>query len=166
MTAWFNDSTIRRLFVEGNVQLIMFPMENDSTYNKFAFVESSYLDGYFAGNSVESIHFWPETTSKITPLYLAKRGSYFLPKFQWLEEIRPFSKFDIFDVPEAMVKMIDAAEPLKPIVLKKIDIEAAKQSTPDGEMPGDGSGDAPKPRGRRPGGRDRKSTRLNSSHLA
>lgn len=153
MTAWFNDSTIRRLFVEGNVQLIMFPMENDSTYNKFAFVESSYLDGYFAGNSVESIHFWPETTSKITPLYLAKRGSYFLPKFQWLEEIRPFSKFDIFDVPEAMVKMIDAAEPLKPIVLKKIDIEAAKQSTPDGEMPGDGSGDAPRPRGRRPGGR-------------
>lgn len=131
MSAWFNDSTIRRLFVEGNVQLIMFPMENDSTYNKFANVESSYMDAFFNGNSVESIHFWPETTSKIVPLYLAKRGSYFLPKFRWLEDIRPFSKFDVFEVPEAMDEMMRSAEPLKPVVLKKIDIEATKETSPD-----------------------------------
>ncbi len=50
MTAWFNDSTIRRLYVEGNVQVIMFPMENDSTYNKFVFTESSTMDAYFNGH--------------------------------------------------------------------------------------------------------------------
>ena len=32
MTAWFNDSTVRRLYVEGNVQLIMFPMESCLLY--------------------------------------------------------------------------------------------------------------------------------------
>ena len=53
MTAWFNDSTIRRLYVEGNVQVIMFPMENDSTYNKFVFTESSTMDAYFNGNEIE-----------------------------------------------------------------------------------------------------------------
>ena len=69
MTARFNDSTIRRLYVEGNVQVIMFPMENDSTYNKFVFTESSTMDAYFNGNEIEKINMWPETTGKATPLY-------------------------------------------------------------------------------------------------
>lgn len=113
MTAWFNDSTIRRLYVEGNVQLIMFPMERDSVYNKFTFVESSFMDAYFDANQIESIHFWPETTSKVTPLYLAKRGSYFLPKFTWYEDLRPFDKFDIFTVPLAMRTLLKEAPPIK-----------------------------------------------------
>ena len=37
MTAWFNDSTIRRLYVEGQRAANNVPMENDSTYNKFVF---------------------------------------------------------------------------------------------------------------------------------
>lgn len=126
LTAWFNDSTIRRLFVEGNVQLIMFPMESDSTYNKFVFVESSFMDGYFAGNRVESIHFWPETTSKVTPLYLARRGSYFLPKFNWYEDLRPFDKYDIFNVPEQMDELINAAPPVSPVVLSKPERQHAR----------------------------------------
>lgn len=159
LTAWFNDSTIRRLYVEGNVQLIMFPMENDSSYNKFAFVESSFMDAYFDGNSVESIHFWPETTSKITPLYLAKRGSYFLPKFRWYEDIRPFDKFDIFNVPEAMEEMIRNAEPISPVVLKRSVREnaAPNPASPPPAVDGEVPEDAPKPprgrRGQRQGGR-------------
>lgn len=119
MTAWFNDSTLRRLYVEGNVQLIVFPMESDSTYNKFAFTESSYMDGYFGANRIESVHFWPETTTAVTPLYLAKRTSYFLPKFRWHENIRPYNKFDVFNVPEEMEEMMLTAEPLSPVVLDR-----------------------------------------------
>lgn len=120
LTAWFNDSTLRRLYVEGNVQVIMFPMENDSTYNKFAFVESSYMNSLFNGNQVERIHFWPETNSKITPLYLAKRGSYFLPKFSWYEDMRPFGPYDIFNVPESMRQLIENAEPADPESVQRV----------------------------------------------
>lgn len=119
MTVWFNDSTVRRLYVEGNVELIMFPMESDSTYNKFVYVESSYMDSYFNDNAIESIHFWPETTSKVTPLYLAKRNSYFLPKFRWYEDIRPFSPADVFIVPEGMDELMKNAEPIAPTVSER-----------------------------------------------
>lgn len=113
MTAWFADSTVRRLYVEGNVQLIMFPMESDSTYNKYDFTESSYMDAYFADNKIESIHFWPETNSTITPLYLAKKNSYFLPKFDWYDDIRPMSPEDVFVIPEAMIDLLASAAPIE-----------------------------------------------------
>ena len=109
MTAWFNDSTIRRLYVEGNVEVIMFPMESDSTYNKFAQTESSFMDAYFNGNSVEKINFWPETNSTFTPLYLAKRNSYYLKRFRWYGDIRPMSPEDVFVVPEGMVELMNSA---------------------------------------------------------
>lgn len=110
-TAWFSDSTLERMYVEGSVQLIAFPMESDSTYNKYAFVESSFMDSYFNANSIKSIHFWPETTSKFTPLYLAKRNSYFLPKFRWYEDLRPISPEDVFNVSEAMIELLSTADP-------------------------------------------------------
>ena len=132
MTAWFNDSTVRRLYVEGNVQLIMFPMESDSTYNKFAYVESSYMDAYFLANSIEGIHFWPETTTKITPLYLAKRNSYFLPKFKWYETLRPVSPAAVFVVPEEMVELMRNAEPIAPAVNK---LDSKDASRPNGKAP-------------------------------
>ncbi len=106
MTAWFNDSTIRRLYVEGNVEVIMFPMESDSTYNKFVQTESSFMDAYFDGNRIERISFWPETKSMVTPLYLAKRNSYYLKKFRWYGDLRPTSPADVFIVPEAMIELL------------------------------------------------------------
>lgn len=105
MTAWFNDSTIRRLYVEGNVQQIMFPMENDSTYNKFVFAESSYMDAFFNGNDIEHLVMWPETTGKATPLYLAKRSAYYLPAFRWFGPLRPMSPDEIFEYPPEMADL-------------------------------------------------------------
>lgn len=64
MSVWLNDTTVQRLFIDGNVQIITFPMERDSSYNKFTFVETSYLDGLFTGNQVDSIVMWPETSGK------------------------------------------------------------------------------------------------------
>ena len=109
MTAWFNDSTIRHLFAEGNVMLIMFPVEKDSTYNKYAYVESSTMDAWFLNNDIERVLFTPETTAKVTPLYLAKKGSYFLQKFAWYDDIRPKSPEDVFVIPEAMIELINSA---------------------------------------------------------
>ena len=105
MTAWFNDSTLRRLYVEGNVQVIMFPMENDSTYNKFSFTESSYMDAFFNGNEVERIIMWPNSTGKVTPLYLAKRSSYYLPQFRWYGPLRPMAPDEVFDYPPEMADL-------------------------------------------------------------
>lgn len=134
LTAWFNDSTLRRLYVEGNVQLIMFPMENDSTYNKYVQTESSYMDSYYDHNTVDSIHFWPETTTKVVPLYLARKNSYFLPKFAWYEDLRPWSPEDVFNVPQAMIDLINSADPVSSTVAERKTKES-ERSRPNAAAP-------------------------------
>lgn len=105
MTAWMADTTISRIYAEGNVQVIMFPMENDSTYNKFSFTESSFMDAHFEDGDIRHLVMWPESTGKVTPLYLARRGSYFLPKFRWYGPLRPLSPDDVFDYPPEMAQL-------------------------------------------------------------
>lgn len=133
MTAWFADSVITRLYVEGNVMLNLFPMEKDSTYNKFAYVESSYMDAYFDNNQIKKVKYWPETTSKITPLYLAKRGSYFLPKFKWYEDLRPRTPGDIFVIEPEMIDLFRNAEPLRQPDIKRAGEK--NQPNPDAPLP-------------------------------
>lgn len=112
MTAWLADSTITRLYVEGNVQAIMFPMEQDSTYNKYAYVESSYMDAHFTDNDIDSVRMWPETTGSVTPLYLAKKGAYHLPSFKWYADVlRPTAPDEVFDYPPEMEALMSAPEP-------------------------------------------------------
>lgn len=102
MIAYFEDGEMRRLDINGSVELIMYPEENDSTINKIVNAESSYLIGYFRGRTTERITMWPQTTGTVTPLFLARKSLYKLPKFKWFEGIRPEDKDDIFIVPEAM----------------------------------------------------------------
>ena len=106
MTVWMADTTLTRLYVEGNVQLITYPMEQDSTYNKFTMVESSYLDAHFKDNNIDRVLMWPETTGNVTPLYLAKRSEQFLPTFQWYSTLRPLAPDEVFDVPPDMVTLM------------------------------------------------------------
>lgn len=108
MTTWMTDTVVDRVYAEGNVQVIMFPIENDSTYNKFSYVESSYMDAVFENNEVKRVKMWPETNGKVTPLYLAKKTSYFLPKFRWYETLRPTDPEDVFNYPTEMQQLFDA----------------------------------------------------------
>lgn len=96
MTALFADGELSQLDVSGSVQAIMLPQENDSTYNKIANVESSFMSAKFSGREIERVKLWDETSGTVTPLYLAKRSLFRLPKFKWLESERPTGPDDIF----------------------------------------------------------------------
>lgn len=89
MEAWFEDDYLKRLYVEGNVQAIMLPMENDSTFNKLVDAESSYMTVDMKDRQLDKVKMWPEVTGHTTPLFLVKRAQKYLPNFQWLEAIRP-----------------------------------------------------------------------------
>lgn len=106
MTAWFADSTLSKLYAEGNVQIIMFPMENDSTYNKFSFTEGAALLATFDSGKVKRVKMWSETTGSTTPLYLAGRSSYFLDRFRWYGALRPMSPAEVFDYPPEMDNLL------------------------------------------------------------
>lgn len=96
MVADFIDGQIHRLDVNGNVEIIMYPEENDSTINKIVNAESSFMTVIFKGQATDSIRMWPETTGTVTPLFLARKSLYYLPKFKWFEDLRPLNKDDIY----------------------------------------------------------------------
>lgn len=102
MTIWLNDTTVTRLYVEGSATSLLFPMEQDSTYNKYAQVESSFLNALFVNNEIDSVVVWPQASGIVKPLYLSKRGEYLLPGFRWYEKLRPLAPDEVFDYPDEM----------------------------------------------------------------
>lgn len=88
MIAYFTDGELSKLDVNGNVQVIMLPMENDSTYNKIVNVESSFLTADFHKRELLRMKMWPKTDGTVTPLYLAKKSLFYLPDFKWYEPLR------------------------------------------------------------------------------
>ncbi len=102
MYATFVDGELRHLDVSGNVQAIMLPQENDSTYNKIANLESSYMAADFLNQELKRMKLWPETSGTMTPLYLAKRQLYYLPQFRWFEPLRPRKPEEVFVIPKEM----------------------------------------------------------------
>ncbi len=89
MTATFENGDLKRLDVEGNVETIFLPMENDSTYNKLVHVESSYMTMDMTARKLDKLKFWPETTGTMTGLFMVKRSQQYLPGFKWFEILRP-----------------------------------------------------------------------------
>ncbi len=89
MEAWFEDNYLRHLYVDGNVQVIMLPMENDSSFNKLVDAESSYMTVDIKNRQIEKIKMWPEVTGNTTPIFLVKKAQKYLPNFRWLDAIRP-----------------------------------------------------------------------------
>lgn len=131
MIAWFVDGKIDRLMVEGSVEGLLFPEENDSTINKYVNFQTANLEGWIENDVMRRTKMWPETNGTVVPLYLAKKSDMFLAKFQWFGEMRPLSKNDIFIVPPSMEELMsdrpivdilapkeqestDAVEPLQP----------------------------------------------------
>ncbi len=102
MVAFFENSELRRLEVDGNVEAIMLPMEADSTYNKIVNMESSHLTATFVRQNLERMKTWPATSGTVTPLYLARRSLFTLPRFVWYGALRPSSPEDIFIIPPEM----------------------------------------------------------------
>ena len=118
--AYFKDEELRQLDVNGNVQLIMYPMEDDSTYNKLVDAESSYMTILLKPKQeIEKISMWPEVTGNVTPLYLAKRSQYYLKGFSWYDAIRPKDADDIFNYPEEEMKKLLGTELSKRRSVKK-----------------------------------------------
>jgi len=111
MKAHFENKELRQLDVDGNVQVIMFPQEKDSTYNKMVNAESSYLRlNLKAKQEVDRIIMWPEVSGKVTPLFLAKRADMYLPQFKWYDTLRPKSPQDIFDLDEEQLRLWKSVE--------------------------------------------------------
>lgn len=124
LKAWFNDGQLYRTLVEGSVEGIVYPEENDSTINKLVNFKSANLDGYYEGQVMKRMKLWSQTTGEAIPLYLAKYTDLHLPQFVWYSDMRPSSPSDIFVIPAEMeALMSDRPLPADMFVPRAPDVE-------------------------------------------
>ena len=91
--------------------VILYPQENDSTYNKQVYAESSYLKlNLKAKQEVERVAMWPEVTGKVTPLYLMRKSDLYLPQFKWYDSLRPKSAAGVMVRSDEMMQLMAAPE--------------------------------------------------------
>lgn len=111
MMAYFDEQgEMRHLDVSGNVMAVFLPMENDSTYNKIFNIESSFLSADFERREIQKMKFWPQNNTIGTPLFLARRSSFYLPMFKWYAHLRPMDPMDVFNFPEGMEELLNSEE--------------------------------------------------------
>lgn len=106
MTAWFEGGQLSRTLVEGSVEGIVYPEEEDSTINKLVNFQTANLEGFFENQVMKRMKMWAQTSGEAIPLYLAKYTDLHLPQFQWYDDMRPMYPDDIFNVPEAMNQLM------------------------------------------------------------
>ena len=89
ITAYFENQGLRRLSVQGNVETIFLPQEEDSTYNRLVNAESSFMEVYMDSTTLDWLKMWPEVSGTVTPIFLVKRNQMYLQKFRWWDFLRP-----------------------------------------------------------------------------
>lgn len=130
--AFIDNETLRRLEVEGNVQVIMLPQEKDSTVNKFVTAESSFLNADFGDGTMEHLKMWPDVAGTVTPIGQVKNAQKFLPGFKWLEVLRPVRQWygdrvrwidELGELPEPLEKWFNEASLIKAPAPKPSDMK-------------------------------------------
>ena len=104
------EGALSELDINGNVEMIMYPEEADSTFNKMVTAQSSFLTAKFKDNQPELIKMWPNTPGTATPLFLLRRSQLYLSKFRLFKGIRPVSPADVMIVPKAMEDLMEEGE--------------------------------------------------------
>ena len=124
VTDYYDDGTessrneLRHADIVGNAKTLFFPMENDSTYNKCVRTESGFLSlDLKEKQEVEKVKMWPEVSGTVIPLYLARKSQLKLDEYQWFNDLRPKSPYEVLNISEMMREMISQPyEILKPKV--------------------------------------------------
>lgn len=106
MDAFFENGVLKHLDVSGNVEAVFLPEEADSTFNKIANLQCSFMSVDFVNQTIQRMKCWPESAGTTTPLYLAKKNLFYLSQFRWFEPIRPTSPEDVFNVSFEMLELM------------------------------------------------------------
>lgn len=87
---------IKRILVEGNVESIFYPEEDDGNIIGLNWMESSFLEMNFDQGKFDKMKAWPKTIGKMTPAEDVQEPQRRLTEFYWFDYIRPLNKDDIF----------------------------------------------------------------------
>ena len=96
LSAWFIDGNIDSLRAKGNAESIYYAADEEGGYIGVNRATSDVIDMYFKGRKPNKIVARNNLKGTITPIRQVNVDDMRLRGFQWMEEKRPKSKFELF----------------------------------------------------------------------
>lgn len=97
MEGWFKDGNIDSVRAEGYAECIYFIQDEDSAYTGINESKCDVIDIYFLEKELEKIAFRSAVTGTIWPMKDKSPADMRLKNFQWLENRRPKTKYELFE---------------------------------------------------------------------
>jgi hypothetical protein len=96
ITAYFADSRVSRMKVDGNAESVYFATDDKDAYIGINRVKCSEMTIHWADNKVKKIDFFAQPKGNITPLKSVRNFNQFrLPGFNWNPSSKPMSVADL-----------------------------------------------------------------------
>lgn len=95
--AYFQDGEARKVDVIGNVLVVYYPEEKDTTMIGMNYSETSLLNMYLKDRKMEKMVMSPKSNGTLYPMDQIPADKMKLPAFVWFDYIRPLNKEDIFN---------------------------------------------------------------------
>ena len=97
MKAYFANGEIHRTDVDGNVLVIYYPVDEDSTMIGMNTTEASFLSVFFVDKAVNRIVITKSSSGVLYPMDQLEQDKMYLSNFNWFEILRPFNRWDVFN---------------------------------------------------------------------
>ena len=94
--AYFDAGNLKETHVIGNVYIVYYPLDSDSTLIGLNYAETSLLKMFMKDKKMSKM--WtPEVTGTLYPILMIPHDKQYLSNFAWFDYIRPLSKDDLFE---------------------------------------------------------------------
>ncbi len=97
MDAYFRDGSIDSVRAAGFAECIYYIQDEDSAYTGINESKCDLMDIYFANDALQKVVFRSKVTGTIWPIRQKDPKDMRLENFQWLEERRPKTKYELFE---------------------------------------------------------------------
>ncbi len=96
VTAFFEESNIRRMKVEGNAETVYYLLDDEDAYIGVNKSICSEMMIYFGDNKVDDIRYYDKPNGALTPMQKADQNLFKLEGFKWETKNRPKTLEDLF----------------------------------------------------------------------
>jgi lipopolysaccharide export system protein LptA len=97
MDGYFRNGDIDSVRAAGFAQCIYFIQDDDSAFTGINESKSDIIDIYFAKKELEKVVFRSAVTGTIWPIKQKDPSQMHLPNFEWLDQRRPKTKFEMYE---------------------------------------------------------------------
>jgi hypothetical protein len=98
MDAYFRDGNIDSVRANGSAKCIYYLQDEDSAYTGINESASDIMDIYFKEQALQKVVFRSSVTGTIWPIKQKDPTTMRLENFRWLDNRRPKTKFDLFEL--------------------------------------------------------------------